>query len=361
MRTLLFVSFISLLINSVQSSILSRFQEWASNHSIDLSDALIKTHIYSNWVENDKYIIEMNSMNLTFTLAHNAYSGYSSEEFSEIMGFDSVAINKVDSEATEYDSETINDATARNLRGLPLDLVISTPLPSSIDWRSKDVVNPIQDQGQCGSCWAFSTIQAVESATAIKYGSLPKLSEQELVDCDTFANGGRDHGCNGGQMDNAFTWIGKNGGVCSESAYPYTSGLSKTSGSCTEKSCSSVAHTYVASHVDIQINSDNAMMTALMKQPVSVAIEADQKAFQLYSTGVFTAECGTNLDHGVGLVGYGTLNDVDYYILRNSWGISWGDKGYMYLARGNDPTTGKPYNGGAGQCGVLGQGSYPIV
>ena len=345
MRTLLF-SFLSLLISSAQSSLLSRFQEWASNHSIDISDTLRQTHIYSNWLSNDKYISEINSMNLTYNLAHNAYSGYSSEEFSEIMGFNF-------KNSDQYKTSSIG--------GLSQDLFNLTSVPVSIDWRSKGVVNSVQDQGQCGSCWAFSTIQALESATAIKYGSLPKLSEQELVDCDTLTNGGHDHSCNGGLMDNAFTWIGKNGGVCSESAYPYSSGVTKTSGSCAEKSCSNVAHTSVSNHVDIQTNSDNAMMAALAQQPVSVAIEADQKAFQLYSSGVFTSNCGTNLDHGVGLVGYGTLNGIDYYILRNSWGSSWGNEGYMYLGRGTDPATGKLYNGGAGQCGVLGQGSYPVV
>ena len=103
------------------------------------------------------------------------------------------------------------------------------------------------------------------------------------------------------------------------------------------------------------------ILTALEKQPVSIAIEADQRAFQLYASGVFTGSCGTTLDHGVGLVGYGNLNGIDYYILRNSWGESWGLNGYMLIGKGNDPATGKPYNNGAGQCGLLMEGSYPIV
>ncbi len=343
MRTSFLVSFLSLCVASASGSLFTRFQDWAKTHSIDISDSLIQSRIYSNWLSNDKYISEVNSMNLTYTLGHNAFSGYSSEEFATLMGFNSDRVKST------------------GLRGLIQGESDLTALPTSIDWRSKGVVNPIQDQGQCGSCWAFSTIQAVESASAIKYGTLPKLSEQELVDCDNLSNGGRDHGCNGGLMDNAFNWIGKNNGVCSESAYPYTSGVTKTSGTCAMKSCTNVAHTDVTNHVDVQTNSDNAMMTALAQQPVSVAIEADQRAFQLYSSGVFTSACGTNLDHGVGLVGYGTMSGTDYYILRNSWGTSWGVSGYMYLGRGNDPATGKPYNGGAGQCGVLGEGSYPIV
>jgi C1A family cysteine protease len=104
------------------------------------------------------------------------------------------------------------------------------------------------------------------------------------------------------------------------------------------------------------------MMTALAQQPVSVAIEADQSSFQLYKSGVFTGSCGTNLDHGVLLVGYGTMNGLDYYIMKNSWGSSsWGDQGYMYMGKGNDPASGKPYNGGKGQCGVLMQGVYPVI
>ena len=104
-------------------------------------------------------------------------------------------------------------------------------------------------------------------------------------------------------------------------------------------------------------------MQVLSQQPVSVALEADQTGFQFYSSGVFTGSCGTTLDHGVGLVGYGvnTTNNLSYYILRNSWGTSWGDNGYMYLGRGNDPATGEPYNGGKGQCGVLSKASYPLV
>ena len=111
----------------------------------------------------------------------------------------------------------------------------------------------------------------------------------------------------------------------------------------------------------IKSNSDEAMMTALMQQPVSVAINADQKSFQLYKSGVFTDVCGTDLNHGVLLVGYGNENGLDYYILKNSWGSSWGNSGFMYLGRGNDPSTGKSYNNGAGQCGVLGMASYPSL
>jgi len=271
-------------------------------------------------------------------LDHNAYSGYSFEEFRQIMNFEN---NK------EIIETNVNNSLD-NFKYVKYNL-------ESIDWRDEDVVNSVKDQGQCGSCWSFSTVQALESASAIKYGKLYDLSEQELVDCDNISNGGKDHGCNGGLMNNAFTWINKNNGICSEIDYPYISGITKTTGTCT-KTCKNQDNTDIIKFINIDSNSDNAMMGAISLQPVSIAIEADQRDFQLYSSGIFTGTCGTNLDHGVGLVGYGT----DYYILRNSWGSSWGLNGYMLIGKGNDPT-GKPYNNGAGQCGLLMEGSYPVV
>jgi len=153
-------------------------------------------------------------------------------------------------------------------------------------------------------------------------------------------------------MDHAFNWVAKNGGICKEADYPYTSGTTKAAGSCNQSSCTKVAGVAPASHVDVKTNSDADMMSALNIGPVSVAIEADQTAFQLYKSGVFTGTCGTNLDHGVLAVGYGTLNGVDYYKVKNSWGPTWGDAGYILLQRGVKQAE--------GQCGILsGPPSYP--
>ena len=248
----------------------------------------------------------------------------------------------------DFNRKLIKDIKSNNT----INLTNNSNIPLSIDWRLYDVVNPIKDQGQCGSCWSFSTIQALESASAIKYGKLYTLSEQELVDCDNI----HDHGCNGGLMNNAFSWISKNNGICSSTDYPYISGTTKVSSKC-QKSCKNQPNTDIINYIDIPINSDSAMMTALAQQPISIAIEADQRSFQLYSSGIFTATCGTNIDHGVGLVGYTS----DYYILRNSWGASWGINGYMLIGKGIDPSTNKAYNDGAGQCGLLTSGSYPVL
>ncbi len=150
-------------------------------------------------------------------------------------------------------------------------------------------------------------------------------------------------------MDNAFTYIINNGGIASEDAYPYVG----TDGSC--RSGLTAAAT-ISGFNDVPVNSDSALMSALSKQPVSVAIEADQDAFQFYSGGVLTAACGTNLDHGVLAVGYGTdSSGGDYYKVKNSWGPDWGEAGYVRLARGSQ------YNVGAGQCGILSAASYPVV
>jgi KDEL-tailed cysteine endopeptidase len=233
-------------------------------------------------------------------------------------------------------------------------------VPSSVDWRTKGAVTPVKDQGSCGSCWSFSTTGALEGAYAIKNSNLVSFSEQQLVDCDYIRAGGTSLGCNGGDMSSAMDWIGKNNGLCTESAYPYVSGTTKTNGAC-QKTCSIVSGSDVSKHVSVAANSDSAMMTAIAQQPVSIAIEADEASFQLYKSGVFTGSCGTNLDHGVLLVGYGSSSNGDYYILKNSWSTSWADQGYMYIGRGNDPATGKPYNGGKGQCGLLMQGVYPVL
>jgi len=153
-------------------------------------------------------------------------------------------------------------------------------------------------------------------------------------------------------MDDAFTWAKTNGGVFTEADYPYTSGTTGTNGACTQSSCAKVALSAPQSYTDVALNSDSALMTALVQQPVSIAIEADTIQFQMYKSGVFTAKCGANLDHGVLAVGYGTSNGLDYYKVKNSWGTSWGMQGYILLERGVSQAE--------GQCGLLsGPPSYP--
>jgi C1A family cysteine protease len=224
-------------------------------------------------------------------------------------------------------------------------------LPASIDWRTKGAVTSVKDQGQCGSCWTFSSTGAIEGAWAIAKGQLIDLSEQELVDCATGISYGS-HGCNGGQMDGAFKYVMEHG-QCSLSAYPYVSGATKTGEICSSQQCNPVVH--ISSCSDVKPNDQLSLKAAVAQQPVAVAIEADTRYFQSYSGGVLTAStCGTNLDHGVLIIGYGTENGQDYWLVKNSWGTTWGENGYVKIARSSSTND-------AGICGIAMEPSFPSV
>ena len=220
--------------------------------------------------------------------------------------------------------------------------------PSSIDWRAKGAVTSVKDQGQCGSCWTFSATGAIEGAWAISTGKLIDFSEEELVECAGLKYGSM--GCNGGQMDGAFKYVIENG-QCTLSSYPYTSGTGQ-SGNC-KTSCTPVAT--LSSCSDVVPNDQISLKGAVAKQPVSIAIEADTRYFQSYSSGILdSTSCGTNLDHGVLIVGYGEQNGIKYWNVKNSWSSSWGDNGYVKILR-SDSTNDK------GICGIAMQPSFPNV
>merc|ERR1712216_887743 len=235
----------------------------------------------------------------------------------------------------------------------PIAVFDTTNLDASVDWTTKGAVTPVKNQGQCGSCWAFSTTGSTEGAYQIATGKLLSFSEQELVDC---AGSYGNQGCNGGLMDNGFKYLESKGDAL-ESTYSYTG----KSGSCSSSKSSNpaLAAGKVTSFNDVTSDSVPQMEAAVSKGPVSVAIEADQSGFQFYKSGVFSGACGTNLDRGVLVVGYGTDGGKDYWKVKNSWGTSWGKDGYIMVARskGNSTQTGRKLLGGggggkAGECGI---------
>ena len=300
-----FLSIVSIYAHE-KMSLIEKFGNWANEFKINLIDEMTEQHIFYNWIDNHKFIEEFNNKNLTYKLAHNQFSGMDENEFKNYLGF------KLSNEK-------------KNLRFVNKQHYIDEFYPESFNWIEQGFNQDAQDQGQCGSCWTFSTSEALSGAYFVKYDELVSFSKQQLVDCDNIHSKpkGTSMGCNGGQIDGAFKWMGKNGGLCLENDYQYVSGETKTSQEC-KYDCDVYENSNVVSYTDVKASSDDDMMSAIYQQPVSVAIQADQKTFQLYKSGILTDDCGTNLDHAVLVVGYGSEDGLDYYMIKNSWGTSWG-------------------------------------
>ncbi|KAK9278661.1 hypothetical protein L1049_028234 [Liquidambar formosana] len=305
------------------------YERWRSHHTV--SRSLEEKHRRFNvFKKNVKYVHEFNKQDKPYKLKLNKYGDLTNHEF-----------------RSTYASSKVNHH--RMFRGAPRGngtfiYEKVTNIPPSVDWRKKGAVTGVKDQGQCGSCWAFSTVVAVEGINQIKTSKLVSLSEQELVDCDTVEN----EGCNGGLMEYAFEFIKQKGGITTETNYPYKA----EDGTCDDSKLNAPV-VAIDGHETVPANDENALLKAAANQPIAVAIDAGGSDFQFYSEGVFTGDCGTELDHGVAIVGYGTtLDGTKYWIVKNSWGPEWGEKGYIRMQRG--------ISAKEGLCGIAMEASYPI-
>ena len=313
------------------------FYDFQERFSKKYDDSFELEDRFNIFRENIHNIISHNAMaNKTFTMDINQFSDLTEEEFrSKHVG--GLFRNKYAFAGISIGSKSCEPFIGTGAK-----------LPASVDWRTKNAVTPVKDQGQCGSCWSFSATGAIEGAWAVTKGSLVSLSEQELVDCAGIKYGSM--GCNGGLMEGAFNFAIDNG-ICADASYTYTSGSTQTGGTC--KKCSSVVT--VKECFDVKPSDQVSLKEAVSIRPVAIAIEADTRYFQSYSTGILTsATCGTNLDHGVLIVGYGEDSGQKYWLVKNSWGTTWGDGGYLKIARSESTSDG-------GICGIAMQPSFVTV
>jgi len=320
------VVFFAVLLVASQCAVLQQqlmrdlFQQWKITHNKGYSAGMEEEHRFNVFSHNYLSILEFNNVQDDVQLALNHFADLSSEEFGAIYtGYTSRG---------QRAPEAVNTFTAKDL-------------PATVDWRTQGAVTPVKNQGSCGSCWAFSTVGALEGFYFINNKNLVSFSEQNLVDCVT-----ADQGCNGGLMSDAFEYTSQ-GGIETEADYPYKA----VTGKCAFDSSKAIKTN--GAYANVTVANVDAMKTALVSQPVSVAIQANQLVFQFYAGGVIKKFCGDNLDHGVLAVGYDTIKGTEAFIVKNSWGASWGNSGYVYIS--TDGTANK----GNGVCGILADASYP--
>ncbi|KAL6549185.1 Cysteine protease xcp2 [Orobanche hederae] len=282
------------------------FESWTEKHGKKYESVKEKLHRFEIFKDNLKHIDERNKVVSNYWLGLNEFADMSHDEFKKMyLGFKpDHFIERNDQSHKEFKYMNVED------------------LPVSVDWRTRGAVTRVKNQGPCGDCWAFSAVAAVEGINQIVKKKLIALSEQELVDCDTSFN----KGCDGGLLNYAFT----------KQRAKLVKGMDNSE------------LVTISGFDSIPTNDEQSLLKALAHQPISVAIEASGKDFQFYEGGVFDGECGTDLDHGVTAVGYG----IDYITVKNSWGIKWGEEGYIRMKA----KTGKP----AGTCGINMMASFPI-
>lgn len=324
MLTVSYLLFIVLLCGAEELGVENQFQSFVSHYGKHYVDSSETKYRLSQFAKNLEIIREHNRKQSSYVLGVTKFSDLSSEEFGSKFAHNNALMEK--SRLMKMPSSNTVGASVQGI-------------PSSVDWRKKNAVTNVKNQASCGSCWAFSAVGSIEGAYAIYTGELVDLSPQYLVDCDLSENG-----CSGGLMTNAFEFVMEDG-VPLLKDYPYVA----QQRSCRKKP----VKTSILGYYDVPAGSSYELMKAASKNPVSVAIEADAAVFQNYVSGVITEEaCGHQLNHGVLLVGYAKDAQIPYYIVKNSWGEDWGEKGYVRLAITNDIF---------GTCGIHLMASYPFI
>ncbi|XP_067006619.1 cathepsin L1 [Anabrus simplex] len=310
-------------------------QEWHAfklQHGKKYSSAAEEELRMKIYMENKQKIAEHNAKyakgEVTYSMAMNHFGDLRHNEFVRMVnGYNSTLGQQMRKLGTPYVSQP------------------NVKAPASIDWRQTGAVSEVKNQGQCGSCWSFSATGAIEGQHYRATGQSVSLSEQNLIDCST---GYGNNACNGGVMQYAFQYVIDNHGIDTERSYPYEARL----GYCRYNVYNSAAT--ISNYVNIGVGNEAQLAEAVGNVgPVAVAMDASRQSFQFYSGGIYyDPQCSsTQLDHGVLVVGYGRTTDgYDYWIVKNSWGASWGESGYFYVYRNMN-----------NQCGLATQASYPLV
>ncbi|KAK4769967.1 hypothetical protein SAY87_030499 [Trapa incisa] len=383
-------------IHDSEEMTLGLFQRWKEAHNKEYRTAGEAERRLENFKRNLKYVVERNSNKghgHSHTVGLTKFADMSNEEFKETY------MSKIKRPAAYQKLSKDREGSQKKIASE------SCEGPAYFDWRKDGIVTGVKDQGDCGSCWAFSSTGAIEGINALTTGKLISLSEQELVSCDT-----TNDGCDGGYMDYAFEWVINNGGIDSEADYPYLS-FNDVDGTCNttkvwvslclqvsiylyvmffhllaqpfnffwvnntngtksfHKMIFFVSNCYkyfpmmahqeenkvvtISGYEDVEAT-ESALFCAVLQQPISVGMVGDSLDFQLYTAGIYNGSCSDDpddIDHAVLIVGYGSGASEDYWIVKNSWGPYWGMDGYFYIVR----NTGLPF----GKCAINDMASYP--
>jgi len=326
------------------SSVEQKFEAWMTEFEREYSTEEEKEKRMKIWIDNDNYIESHNSQEpkSSYEVGHNQFSDMTLDEYHQYNNLGDYApyyegdMDPVDEDFVAEIKSRVSDVVSTESRRLDADLELS--LKANINWVDEGVVTPVKGQGRCGSCWDFSAVGVVESAHAMVSGDLKNLSEQEILDCDFY-----DGGCRGGWPNRAFKYMSqfKQSGLCSGSSYPYVAKKSSDECAVMSDTCTVVSNTTVTAHGMLP-RSKFGLLLGINLSPVSVALNASSRAFQFYKRGIVTNCYSTRINHAVIAVGYST--DEGYFLLKNSWGKRWGDKGYIKLSM-HSPSR-------FGQCGV---------